>query len=151
MSIRKVFYRSPHNYDLDEASDEASVKSFGPSFTVQSQADDVDINVIMKRFGVTGKMPENFVAPMYGDFDQVFDFRTAHEAIITARHQFDSLPAEIRSRFANDPQRLLEFVSNDANRAEAERLGLLRERPAAAPTPPAAEPPAAAPGAPGAV
>lgn len=144
MSIRKVFYRNPHNYDLDAASDEACVADFGPSLTVQSQAEDVDLNVIMKRFGVTGKMPEA-AASFFGDFaDGGFDFRLANEHVIAARQAFESLPWEVKDRFAQDPQRLLDFVANDKNLDEAERLGL--RKPKATPvSPPAATPPAAAP------
>lgn len=143
MAIKAVFYRSPHNYDVEAASNEASVKDFGKSLTVQSMAEDIDINVIMKRFGITGKMPENLVTPTYGDFDQVFDFRTAQEAVISARHAFESLPAEVRSRFANDPQMFLEFCENPGNQDEAYRLGLsikpkAAEPAVAPPTPPAA-------------
>ena len=141
MAIVKVFYRSPHNYDVDLASDEASVKDFGPSMTVQSMAEDLDLNIVMKRFGVTGKLPENPRIPSYGDFSDVFDFRTAQEAVIAAQRGFDDLPHELRSRFGNDPQALLEFVSNDANRPEAERLGLVKAKPQEA-TEPAAKPPA---------
>ncbi len=126
MSIHKVFYRSPHNYDLEEAGDEASVKDFGPSLTVQSMAEDVDINVIMKRFGVTGKMPEGLRPPMYGDFDEVFDFRSANQALINARDSFMSMPADVRARFGNDPQLLMDFLSGgEENRAEARKLGLV--------------------------
>lgn len=124
MPINKVFYRSPHNYDVELASNEASVKDFGPSLTVQSMAEDVDLNVIMRRFGVTGRMPENLVAPTYGDFSEVFDFRSAQEAIINARHCFQSLPADVRARFGNDPQMFLEFCENRDNLEELRRMGL---------------------------
>jgi phage internal scaffolding protein len=125
MTIQKVFYRSPHNYDLELASDEASVKDFGPSLTVQSMAEDVDINVIMKRFGVTGRMPENLRPPMYGDFDEVFDFRSANDALRNAHESFMAMPAEVRARFGNDPQMLMDFLNVEDNRVEARKLGLL--------------------------
>jgi len=111
MSIIKVFYRSPNNYNVDEASNECSVKDFGPSMTVQSMAEDADLNVIMKRFGVTGKMPDNVRPVFYGDFDEVFDFRTAQHALIDAQRNFDAMPADLRARFGHDPQQFLEFCS----------------------------------------
>ena len=143
MSIVKVFYRSPHNYDLDEASDEASVKDFGPSLTVQSMAEDIDINVIMKRFGVTGKMPEGLSALSYGDFTDVVDFRSAQDAVIAARHSFESMPADVRSRFANDPQRFLEFCETPGNQEELYRLGLAIKPKAETPAIPSPAVPAA--------
>ena len=112
--------------DGKQASDEACVVDFGPSLTVQSLTEDLDINVIMKRFGVTGKMPDNVVVPTYGDFSEVFDFRTANEAVIKARDGFNALPAELRARFANDPQNLLLFLDDASNRDEAVRLGLVK-------------------------
>ena len=35
------------------------------------------------------------------------------------------LPADVRTRFNNDAGALVDFVSDDANRAEAEKLGLV--------------------------
>lgn len=131
----KVFYRSPHNYDWVKASDEAAeaVGPYGQSLTVQSMAEDADINVLMRRFGVTGHMPQSVRVPQYGDFTGIRDFRTAMEAVKAAQDQFLSLPPEVRSRFGNDPQALLEFVSQPGNEAELARLGLLNvvERPVA--------------------
>jgi hypothetical protein len=34
------------------------------------------------------------------------------------------LPGNVRARFHNDPQELLEFCSDEKNRAEAEKLGI---------------------------
>ena len=74
-----MFYRTPHNYDWVEASDDAAraVGPYGESMTVQSMAEDADINVLMKRFGVTGQMPQSVRIPEYGDFTGVRDFASA--------------------------------------------------------------------------
>jgi len=125
MGIAKVFHKALYNYDTQVESDACSVKDFGPSMTVQSQVEDVDMNVIMARFGVTQKMPEGFATPMYGDFEEVIDFRTANERVIAARQAFESMPWQLKDRFAHDPQRLLAFVADDANMDEALKLGLL--------------------------
>ena len=120
----KPFIRDPYNYDVKAASDEcASLHEPGISLTVQAMAEDADLNVLMKRFGITGKMPENVHIPQYGDFEHVMDFRTAHDAIIEARESFMTIPADIRSRFSNDPQMFLEFCSDPANLPEMRRLG----------------------------
>lgn len=126
MAVHKVFYRAPHNYDWKAASDEAAAVNLDPSMTVQSMAEDVDLNVIMRRFGVTGKMPEDFRPMAYGDFSEVFDFRSAQNALIDARERFMSLPAEVRARFGNDPQLLLEFCENPGNIDELRKMGLAR-------------------------
>lgn len=122
-----MFYRSPHNYDWAEASQEAAeaVGDYGVSLTVQSMAEDADINVLMRRFGITGQMPQSVRVPEYGDFTGVKDFATAMMAVRQAQDQFMSLPPDVRARFGNDPQQLLEFVSVPGNDDELRRLGLL--------------------------
>ena len=96
-----------------------------PSLAQQNMKDDVDINVMLEKFKVTGVMPQNIVLPKYGDFSDVVDYRSAMEAVRKAREAFMDLPANVRARFDNDPQKLLEFVSDEKNASEAERLGLL--------------------------
>ena len=114
--------------DEKERSDRAAeLHPYDPvSLTVASQAEDNDLNVLMKRFGITGKMPENPRVPMYGDFTEITDYRSALDAIRQANENFAEFPADVRARFNNDPQQLLEFMENPANRAEGERLGLLK-------------------------
>lgn len=107
-----------------------------PSLAQQSFKDDADINVMLERFKVTGQMPVGVVMPTYGDFNGVSDYRSAVDAINKASNAFMDMPAEIRSRFQNDPQRFLEFCSDDKNRDEAIRLGLVP----AAPVVPVPEP-----------
>lgn len=106
-----------------------------PSLAQQQFKDDVDINVLLERFQVTGVMPQGVVLPSYGDFSAVVDFRSAQDALRRARDAFMELPAQVRARFNNDPQELLEFVSKDENRAEAERLGLVAAKPSVQPDP----------------
>lgn len=96
-----------------------------PSLAQQQFKDDVDINVLLERFKVTGVMPQSVVLPAYGDFLGITDYRSAQDAVLRAKHAFMDLPANLRARFDNDPQRLLEFVSDDKNRDEAIRLGLV--------------------------
>lgn len=120
------FVRSEFNYDRKEASDEVAVGPGGPSLTVQSQSEDADINVLMKRFGVTGKFPENPRIPEYGDFSQVRDFRSAWDACAKAADDFMQYPADFRARFDNDPQMFLQFVSDPVNIPEMRKLGLFK-------------------------
>jgi len=96
-----------------------------PSLAQQSFKDDADINVMLEKFRVTGVMPQGVVMPTYGDFQGVSDYRTAVDAINKATHAFMDMPANIRARFENDPQKFLEFCADDKNRDEAARLGLV--------------------------
>ena len=79
----------------------------------------------MRRFGLTGELPENFKAPVSGDFTGIHDFQSAMNAVIEAQAEFDSLPAHIREEFRNDPQRLMDFVADGKNRDKAIELGLI--------------------------
>lgn len=128
--------RTPYNHDSKAFSDECAVEDFGESLTVQSQKDEADINVLMERYGVTGKMPENPRIPQYVDQDEVFDFRTANEYVMQANEAFMEYPAVLRARFNNDPQEFMAFCHDEANREEMKKLGLLKPEP-----PPTVEPP----------
>lgn len=111
--------------------------------TLQQYKEEADINTMIRRFGVMGTVERSRGNPVYGDFTIARDFQSSLEAVRAAQRDFDALPAEIRERFANDPGRLLRFVENDANREEAQRLGLLRSKPAEEPVSAPAEEPAA--------
>lgn len=151
MLLRSGF---PFNYDQESASDESGLRCEDVSLAKQSFAEEVDINTIVRRFGISGQLPENVAAPTYSDFNDVFDFKSAMDAIAVANEAFDQMPANVRSRFQNDPQEFVEFCSKEENRAEAVKLGLivpevLPPAPVAtgAAAPPAVvEPPVVAPG-----
>lgn len=96
-----------------------------PSLAVQSQAEDADINVIVKRFGITGQVPQGVRPPTFEDFgDSVFDFQTAQNALVEAQRSFMAMPADVRKRFDNDPQQFVAFCSDEANLPEMRKLGL---------------------------
>ena len=65
--IKPPFIRNPYNYDLEKASDEAAYKETMPSLTIQSQSEDTDINVIMRRVGIGAPLPTNMRIPTYDD------------------------------------------------------------------------------------
>lgn len=124
-----VFVRSPYNYDMFEVSKETSLVPVGESMTQESFKDDSDINVIVERFGLTGKVPGDYQAPVSGDFRDTVDFKTAMDSVTAAQAKFMELPGALRYRFANDPQRLMDFLEDGANRDEAIRLGLVQPPP----------------------
>lgn len=114
------------------AYDDFSVDSFmtgllceDPSLAVQSARDEADINTIVKRFGLSGQLPTDVRAPEYADFLEVVDFQTAMNAIATANTAFMAMPADIRTRFGNDPHAFVDFCSDDDNLEEMKRLGLV--------------------------
>lgn len=110
----------------------SSVRCGEPSLAQQSFKDEVDINVLMERFKVTGQMPSGLRVPQFGDFSGVTDFRSAAAAVLAAQEAFMALPAKVRNRFGNDPQAYAEFCLNPANRDELISLGIIEAAPAAA-------------------
>lgn len=135
--------RGAYFYDSDKVSHSEGYACEGPSLTVQADREEADINVILDRFGITGQLPQNVRPPTFQDFgDTVFDYRTAVEAIEMAADAFFMMPAKVRSRFENDPQKFVEFCSDEKNLKEMRELGLAvpevkPAEPAAAAKPPA--------------
>ena len=123
-------FRTGYNYDRDAASLESGVALDPEGNRTQQQfRDECDINVIVKRFGLTGELPSNFRAPMQGDFSDIGDFQSAMEAVRNAEEAFMQMPAALRARFENDPGRLIDFLSDEKNRDEAVNLGLVNKPP----------------------
>ena len=123
--MKAPFLRTPYNYDTNAASDESGVAYEEPSLAQQHFKDECDINNILRQFNVTGMLPEQPLSPRYGDFTGISDYKTALDRVIAADEEFMSLPANIRARFDNDANNLIEFLDNEENRAEAVELGLL--------------------------
>ena len=122
---KEPFVRSPYNYNTDAASNESGLRCEDASLTQQHQKDQADINFIVDQFNVTGILPTAPVSPQYGDFSGIGDYQSALNAIMAMEDEFMSLPANVRARFENDPEKLLDFMSNDKNREEAIKLGLI--------------------------
>lgn len=128
--MSKIFVRSAFNYDADVVSRETGLNCDDDTLTQQNFAEECDINTIVRRFGVTGQLPENPRPPQYGDFDQVTDYQSALNAVRLAGERFMELPAELRAEFKNDPQVLMDFLADDKNRLRASELGLVPPPPA---------------------
>jgi len=99
MAIAKVFVRSPYNYDVAAASRESGLECLDESLAVQSEAEDADINTIVKRFGLTGQLPENVRVPLASDFTEAMDFKSAMNAIRAAQESFAEMPGMCVSVF----------------------------------------------------
>lgn len=109
-----------------DRSDRAVTIIEGPSLTEQAHKDECDINVLMARYEKVGAVPRGADGQMfYGDFTNIGDFQSAQNAVIEAEHSFMQLPAKIRSRFDNDPQKLLQALADPSMRDDLTRLGVL--------------------------
>lgn len=122
-----MFLRSEFNYDMFEASEASGLRCEDVSLAKQSFAEEVDINTIVRRFGLSGELPVGVRLPQYGDFTAVSDFKSAMDALAMANESFDAMPAHVRARFHNDTHEFVEFVADDRNIAEARKLGLVPE------------------------
>lgn len=112
--------------------------------TLQSQAKNCDINLLLARWEKTGTFTH--VAsqmPTYGDFSNATDYLGAVLQVKEVQRLFHQYPAEIRARFENDPQKLLSFMEDPENHKEAMELGLVpdpvedRRKAVQPPSPPA--------------
>jgi len=124
MKMKTVFCRSPYNYDMDLASDQSGLKCEDPSLTQQQFKEEADINTIVDRFMKSGVLPTPASMPQYVDYEGVFDFQSAMNAVRQADENFMRMDAKVRARFNNSPQEFLEFFANPENTEEAIRLGL---------------------------
>lgn len=114
-----------------------------PSLVQRQFMRDSDINYLVGRFTRTGsfysaeQLAKVRATPQFGDFVamQTANVVEAHTTMVRAREAFEQLPFAVRERFAHSPEKLLAFLQNPENRAEAEKLGLMVPRKEAAALP----------------
>lgn len=102
------------------------------SRTQQSFRDEANINKIVAKYNVRRFMQprpemETVGEIITNDFYNMPDFHTMQTIIARANENFMRLPAKIRSRFDNDPQKLLDFVKDPKNEKEGIALGIYPE------------------------
>lgn len=118
-----------------------------PGFTVQSDAKDADINVIVARLLKGGMVPPTLGGePFFGDVSEIGNLADCLMVVQKADRLFMSFPANIRERFDNSPEEFVSFLSDEKNRSEAEELGIIAKRPVPEPAVPATPAPAGAGG-----
>lgn len=97
------------------------------SRTKQQFKEECDINNIMKKFEKFGKLPDMIKQnPQYGDFADAPTYQESLNLVIHAQEQFAGLPAKVRERFANDPERFLAWATDGANAKEMASMGLMK-------------------------
>lgn len=115
--ITKQLRSAPRIYaDLD----------YGPGDNpVQQQfKQETDINWIVKNYQIPNTPVD---LSQYGDFSDPITYQSAMNILATADQQFMLLSPEIRARFENDPQKMLEFVANPENSKDLIKMGLATE------------------------
>ena len=98
-----------------------------PTKVQQHFKDETNINVIVRRFQQTGQAPVTTGQPQYLDLYNLPSFQEAQNIVIDVSQKFAALPAKIRTRFENNPEKLLEFIDNKENLDEAINLGLAKK------------------------
>lgn len=126
--------RAPGLYDRDAVSNATAYRETMESLTEQSDEPSSNINGMIERLGIDQVTADGYGGPFEADFTSApADFRESVERVERARQAFAKLPARVRSRFANDPGELLEFMERSDEDAiqEAIDLGLIAKRPTA--------------------
>lgn len=93
----------------------------------QSHVQNTTMSSIVARMrrGIPPRIQEN--RGCYGDFSNPLDYHEAMTRVADAKSDFMSLPAEVRAKFDNKVEKLIEFVSQPDNLQEAHELGVLPE------------------------
>ena len=102
------------------------------SLTEQHHLNDVNINSIISRYDRTGVLGDPFrqySSGVFADISDVKDFHSIQTQLCAAKESFDALPSSLRKRFDNDPLKMVEFLQNSDNDAEAIKLGLKVSKP----------------------
>lgn len=103
-----------------------TVKFPNKSMTQQHMKKECDINFIVSQFRKTGMISHaKQYEGSYEDYDAI-DFHQAMNIIADANSMFESVPAQVRAEFDNDPGQFVKFVTNPANKDEMVKMGLMR-------------------------
>lgn len=94
-----------------------------PTMTQQHFKEECDINNILKKYQETGLL-ENIGPGAYMDLMESTDYRQSLHTIMEADAAFQSLPANVRKEFQNDPALFMEFIHDPNNRERGIELGL---------------------------
>lgn len=105
-----------------------------PSLTKQSFSEECDFNAVLGKWEKTGVLEHiNPLSPQFADVSILPDYQAAMNTVISAEAAFNALPAAVRDRFANSPGKLVAFLQNADNEAEAIKLGLIVDKSEALP------------------
>lgn len=110
------------------------------SKTIQSEASETDINLIIAKAINGNALMVNQREPRYGDFSSGFNYHENAMRIKDFESNFERLPSTLRARFDNDPAKLIEFSSDPANENEAIKLGILPKKAVVPEVPPVVTP-----------
>lgn len=98
--------------------------------TQKEFAHQTDINRLMSRYARTGTLPMNPNRGMFADVSGIGSYQESLDFVKQANKDFERLDYNIRRKFNNNPQELIDFLKDENNINEARKLGLVEpERP----------------------
>lgn len=101
-----------------------------PTRTQRQYKDQVNVNNIIKKFKKTGSITHlrNAQQGIYADLTLIPDYAEALMQVKHAQEAFEAIPADIRLKFNNDPNLLIDYLKDPKNKEEAIKHGLLVRR-----------------------
>jgi len=107
-----------------------------PTLTQQQFKDEVNINNIVKKYKKTGQWTHlHGKTGTFADFSELPSYQDALHTVMKADESFMQLPSTLRTKFNNNPQELITYLSDPKNIEESIQLGL-RQKPTPTPTTP---------------
>ena len=99
-----------------------------PSLTEQSFKFESDINNICEGKAFSS-LPTNKNQPLFDDFTNLGNYQESLDTVARAKSLFEELPSSLRNRFENNPQKLIDFVSDpEKNYDEGVKLGIFKAK-----------------------
>ena len=108
--------------------DDSTLLALTPHFNISFQALSKHINVLESAGLVTKKKAGKYrvLSLNPGSFQQPLHWILYHANFW--KESFEKLDVNVRKRFENNPQKLLDFLKDDDNRDEAIKLGLVERK-----------------------
>ncbi len=96
------------------------------NMTEQAHAKECDMNYILRKYQKTGLIEH--VKKHQGRYDDitVTDFTEAMHKVSEAQDMFNELPSFVKKKVGGSVEKFLEFVQNPNNKADMQRLGMLK-------------------------
>lgn len=97
------------------------------SRTKKEFVNDVNINNIIAKFKRDGTHPA-FEKPsgFYVDLIDQPSYEEAMNRVVQAKNAFEDLPADLRERFNNSPEKFLDFIHDSKNHDELVNMGIAK-------------------------
>lgn len=137
----EILFKTPFNHDTEAEARRTATGNFEETRTQQHAKDETDINIILKKFGVTHESARASMPPSFINVPDHLDMQTVLQIVDQAEDSFLALPAEVRARFDNDLARYVGFVDDRIRAGDTPTLREMGLVAPEAPTEPPKEPP----------